>query len=97
MMGYIGEMGSAQDRHLPPNQSQPRIGTLSYGLMDVRQRGHRDPGATIESPSGMREMHTFRKLPTTIPKRKKKKMTTFGLCHSPARASRNAAAGVSHA
>src|SRR5271167_5220886 len=96
MMGYIGEMGSAQDRHLPPNQSQPRIGTLSYGLMGVKQRGHRDPGATIESPSGMREMHTFRKLPITIPKRKKMKRTTSALCHTRPGASRNAAGVVSH-
>jgi hypothetical protein len=28
-------------------------------------------------PSGMREMHTFKKLPMTMPNRKKKKITTF--------------------
>src|SRR5271163_3067372 len=96
MTGYIGEIGSAQERHLPPSHSQPKIGTLSYALIGVKQRGQREPGATIESPSGMREMHTFRKLPITIPKRKKKKMTTFALCHSGSGASRNAAARVSH-
>jgi hypothetical protein len=77
MSGYIGEMGSAQERHLPRSQSQPKMGTLSYGLMGVRQRGQRELGATMLKPSGMREMHTFKKLPITIPNRKKKKMTTF--------------------
>jgi hypothetical protein len=47
--------------------------------MGVRQRGQREPGETIESSSGMREMHTFKKLPITAPKRKKKKMITFGM------------------
>src|SRR5262249_49365696 len=27
--GYIGEIGSLQERHFPPSQIQPRIGTLS--------------------------------------------------------------------
>src|SRR5215472_15620567 len=71
MSGYIGEMGSLQQRHFPPSQSHPRMGTLSYGLMGVRQRGQRDPGDTMETPSGMRVMHTFRKLPITMPSRKK--------------------------
>ena len=44
--------------------------------MGVRQRGQREPGETMETPSGMREMHTFRKLPITMPKRKKEKRTT---------------------
>ena len=34
----------------------------------------------MESPSGMREIQTFRKLPTTMPKRKKKNgITTLNL------------------
>jgi len=40
--------------------------------MGLRQRGQREPGETMESPSGMREIQTFRKLPMTMPKRKKK-------------------------
>ena len=71
-MGYIGEMGRAQVRHLPRRSSQPKTGMLSYGLIGVRQRGQREPGETMERPSGMREMQTFRKLPMTMPKRKKK-------------------------
>src|SRR5271165_5380540 len=44
--------------------------------MGFLQRGQRDPGETIEMPSGMREMQTFRKLPMQMPKRKKKKGIT---------------------
>lgn len=40
--------------------------------MVARHRGQREPGETMEIPSGMREMQTFRKLPITMPKRKKK-------------------------
>src|SRR6202790_5736817 len=70
--GYMGEMGSPQLRHLPRRSSQPKTGMLSYGLIGLRQRGEREPGETMERPSGMREMQTFRKLPMTMPKRKKK-------------------------
>jgi hypothetical protein len=70
--GYIGEMGSPQLRHLPRRISQPKTGMLSWGLIGLRQRGQREPGETMERPSGMREMQTFRKLPMTMPKRKKK-------------------------
>jgi hypothetical protein len=44
--------------------------------MGAKQRGQREPGETMDWPSGMREMHTFRKLPMMIPKIKKKKGTT---------------------
>src|SRR5258708_34214956 len=70
--GYIGEMGKPQLRHLPRKISQLKTGMLSYGLIGLRQRGQREPGETMERPSGMREMQTFRKLPMTMPKRKKK-------------------------
>jgi len=42
-------------------------------LMGFSQRGQREAGRAMERPSGMRVMQTFRKLPMTIPKRKKKK------------------------
>jgi hypothetical protein len=44
--------------------------------MGARQRGQRERGDTMDWPSGMREMHTLRKLPIIIPKIKKKKRTT---------------------
>ena len=74
--GYIGEIGYPHDRHFPPSHSHANTGTLSYALMGVSQRGHRDRGVTIDTPSGIRVMQTFRKLPSTIPKRKNKAMTT---------------------
>jgi hypothetical protein len=49
---------------------------LSYGLIGFSHRGHRDPGETIETSSGMRVIHTFKKLPMMSPNRKKKAMTT---------------------
>src|SRR5882757_11537318 len=70
--GYIGETGRPQLRHLPRRISQLKTGMLSYGLIGLRQRGHREPGETMERPSGMREMQTFRKLPKMMPKRKKR-------------------------
>jgi hypothetical protein len=45
-------------------------------LIGVSQRGQREPGETIDNPSGIREMQTFKKLPTMRPNRKKKAMTT---------------------
>src|SRR5436190_10634376 len=40
---------------------------LSYPAMSVLHRGQRDRGVTTDWPAGMREMHTFRKLPTMRP------------------------------
>jgi hypothetical protein len=54
-------------------------------LIAVSQRGHREAGETMEIPSGMRVIQTFRKLPITIPKRKKKKGITRLTLPQPAR------------
>jgi len=103
--GYIGEIGSLQARHFPRSHSHPSTGTLSYGLIGVEHRGQRDPGETMEMSSGIRVMQTFRKLPTIIPSRKKKAMTTvcpatprplFSICHTHSAASTNPAAFVPH-
>jgi hypothetical protein len=72
----MGEIGNPQFLHFPRSQNHANTGTLSYGLIGVLHRGHRDPGETIDTCSGMRVMHTFKKLPITIPNRKKKAMTT---------------------
>ena len=40
--------------------------------MGLRQRGQREAGEIMEISSGMRVMQTFKKLPMTMPKRKKK-------------------------
>jgi hypothetical protein len=44
--------------------------------MGVEHRGHLEPGVTMDNSSGMRVIHTFKKLPITIPNRKKKTLTT---------------------
>jgi len=44
--------------------------------MGVWQRGQRDPGDTMDNPSGMRVMQTFKKLPTMVPRRKKNSVIT---------------------
>src|SRR5258708_20610714 len=71
----MGEIGSRQDRPFAPRHTQPNTGTLSYHLMGVSHRGHREPGATIDTSSGIRAMQTFRKLPITNPNTKMKAMT----------------------
>lgn len=40
---------------------------LSYQRIGVVQWGQRDPGFTMDSPFGMREMQTLRKLPKRSP------------------------------
>ncbi len=82
--GYIAEIGCPHERHLPRSHSQPKTGTLSYGLIGVRQRGQRELGDTTDNPSGIRAMQTFRKLPNTIPNKKKIAINaaTLRLCHS---------------
>ena len=69
--GYITEIRSPHARHFPLSQVHPKTGTLSYGLIAVPHFGQRDPGEIIEMSSGIRVMQTFRKLPMTIPNRKK--------------------------
>src|ERR1700739_3406710 len=71
-VGYIGDIGRWQFRHFPRRRNHPKTGMLSYGLMGVPQRGQREAGETMETPSGMRVIQTFKKLPMTMPNRKKK-------------------------
>jgi hypothetical protein len=46
-------------------------------LIGFSQCGQREPGDTMDTPSGIRMMQTFRKLPMTRPIKKTKAMTTF--------------------
>ena len=88
--GYIPEIGSPHDRHFALSHIQPNTGTLSYHFIGVSHRGHRDPGATIDKSSGIRKMHTLRKLPINNPNTKMKAMTKvcaatslcYALCHT---------------
>src|ERR1700734_4413795 len=54
--------------------------------MGVSQRGHADAGVTIDFRSGMRTMHTFKKLPIINPNRNTKTLMRVGeathrICH----------------
>jgi len=49
----------------------------------------------IDCSSGIRVMQTFKKLPITMPKRKKKAMTTSRICHRKAGASSKGGGRVS--
>ena len=63
-------------RQRQPKNTQLNTGMLSYGLIAVLQTGQCDAGSTIDSALGMRRMQTFKKLPTTMPNRKKITGTT---------------------
>src|SRR4051812_18728363 len=63
-------MGFLQVRHFPPSRVQLTTGKLSYQAIQVRHLGQRDRGFTIDMQlRGRRKMQTFRKEPTTSPKR----------------------------
>ena len=65
--GYRIEMEARHVRHLPLSRSHDATGTLSIGRNGVRQRGHREPGESSDSPSGTRCHTTFRNEPTAAP------------------------------
>src|SRR5208282_640439 len=70
--GYSAEIGVLQFRQRPRNTSQLSSGTLSYGAIGFPHLGQCEGGRTMDSPAGIRRMHTFRKLPTTRPSTKAK-------------------------
>src|ERR1017187_8604123 len=65
--GYLHEIPAPQSRHRPRSTTQLSTGTLSYHRTACPQFMHRDPGRTIDSCAGSRQMHTFRKLPRSSP------------------------------
>ena len=67
--GYIAEILVLQFRHFPPRMSQLKTGMLSYGAIGFPHFGQLDAGRTMDFSAGMRRMHTFRKLPMTMPNR----------------------------
>src|SRR6202034_3131652 len=67
--GYIHEIGVLHARHLPPSSSQLTTGMLSHGLIAAPHFGQAEAGSTTDFRSGIRTMHTFRKLPITRPNR----------------------------
>lgn len=70
MIGYCTEIFDLQLRHLPPNTNQLNTGTISYHFSFRPQVIQWEGAVTIDSPRGIRQMQTFRKLPMVIPNMK---------------------------
>lgn len=68
IMIYLGEMGSLQEEHLPFKASQLMMGIFSHAVIQCPHLGQREGGETMDSPLGMRQIHTLRKLPIQHPK-----------------------------
>src|SRR5215212_5159586 len=62
-------MGSLQFLHRPRSSRYEMRGKLSLGLMGSPQCGQWEAGHTTDSRFGTRWVTTFKKLPTTSPKR----------------------------
>ena len=69
-MMYRGEMGSLQEEHFPLKASQLIMGIFSHAVIQCPHFGQREGGETMDSPLGIRQIHTLRKLPIQHPNRK---------------------------
>src|SRR3954452_8744555 len=67
--GYRAEMRSPQLWHRPRSKTHPRTGMLSRFRISAPHRGHRERGATTDSPAGTRAATTVMKLPIARPNR----------------------------
>src|SRR4051812_24303829 len=74
MIGYFGEIGFPQYRHLPRRKIHPNTGMLSRQASRCSHLGHREGGVISDSSRGNRQTTTFRKLPMHAPRAKKKQM-----------------------
>src|SRR5438045_7071421 len=64
---YSAEIRAPQFRHFPPRYTHVSSGTFRYHGIAYLHSGQCDGGDTMLSPSGIRCMHTLRKLPTIEP------------------------------
>ena len=76
-------------------------GILSYERIAAPHFGHAEAGKTMDFPSGMRTMQTFKKLPMMSPNRKIKTAIRIGevttrICHKLRSASRRVPEVVPH-
>src|SRR3954470_17162158 len=74
MIGYFGEIGFPQYRHLPRRKIHPNTGMLSRQASRCSHLGHREGGVMSDSSRGNRQTTTFKKLPMHAPNAKKKQM-----------------------
>ena len=70
---YCADIFSLQNLHLPLSRTWLINGILSNHFMLLRHLGHRDGGDTIDFCLGIRQIHTFKKLPIHKPNIKTKK------------------------
>jgi len=68
--GYRQEIAALQWRHLPRNKIQLIRGMLSYQRIVCLQLGQCERGFEMLWCFGNREIHTFKKLPKSSPRRK---------------------------
>src|SRR6266704_2690916 len=83
--GYRQEIDIAQARQRPRRSANERSGRLSYHALGVPQRGHAERGRQRLQRSGRRAITTFRKLPTTRPRRQTAPSATAGVASASAR------------
>lgn len=67
---YLAEMGVLHELHLPLRMSQLNTGIFSNHAMFFPQFGQWEGVNTIDSPLGILQIQTLKKLPTHRPKRK---------------------------
>ena len=53
-IGYSGEIGTLQNRHLPRRKTHPKTGMFSRQVSRWSHFGHREGGVTTLRPSGIR-------------------------------------------
>src|SRR5262245_14997130 len=73
-IGYSGEIGERQKRHLPSRRSHPKIGKFSRHVSLVSQDVQRLGGVTTPRPRGMRYTSTFTSDPMHAPKASTKRI-----------------------
>src|SRR3989442_418918 len=83
--GYRQEIDIAQARQRPRRSANERSGRLSYHAIGVPHRGHAERGRQRLRRSGRRAITTFRKLPTTRPRRQTAPSATAGRASASAR------------
>src|SRR2546428_11776270 len=76
--GYRHEIDVTQARQRPRRSANERSGRLSYHAIGVPHRGHAERGRQRLRRTGGAAITTFRKLPTTRPKRQPATSATAG-------------------
>src|SRR3989344_9152822 len=79
-VGYCQEILSSHCRHLPPKTRYENTGILSYQAICFRQLRQTERPISV-SPSAMRQITTFKKLPMRSPNMKKRIVCSIALLY----------------